>query len=239
MNFEFTTAQPNAGRGTCHLPRRASAWAPRLAAAMLATALSVISLGGCTPLVMGGAAVGGVLVFKDRRSSGTQLDDQTIELKSLSTVGGAIGERGHVNVTAYNGLVLLTGEVPNDADRLAVQAAMAKLERVRRVVNELVVGPKSSVSERANDALLTTKVKATLIDDKLVEGNAFKVVTERGIVHLMGRVTRAELDKATQLVANVSGVKKVVRVTELITEAELAAIHARTQPSAPHKRPGE
>jgi osmotically-inducible protein OsmY len=202
-------------------------------AAVLATACV---LPACTPLVVGGAAMGGVMVFKDRRSSGTQLDDQTIELKSLGTLNAALGERGHVNVVAYNRLVLLTGEVPNEADRQAAQSAMEKVELVRTVVNELVVAPNTGLSDRANDTLLTTRVKATLLEDALVEGNAFKIVTERGIVYLMGRVTQAELDRATSLVRMLSGVKKVVRVVEIISEAELAALRARTE-GRPNPRP--
>lgn len=204
----------------------------RLAASLAAALVAAVALPGCAPLVMGGAAVGGVLVFKDRRSSGTQLDDQTIELKSLGALNSAIAERGHVNVTAYNRLVLISGEVPTEADRLAVQQAMEKLELVRTVVNELAVGPVASLSDRANDTLLTTKVKATLLDDAMVEGNAFKVVSERGLVYLMGRVTQAELVRATSLVRTIAGVKKVVQVVEVISEAELAALRARTEPAA-------
>ena len=199
---------------------------------LVAALAAALLLPACAPLVLGGAAVGGVLVYKDRRSSGTQLDDQTIELKSLGALTPGVGDRGHINVTAYNRVVLLSGEVPTAADRQAAQQAMEKLELVRSVVNELNVGPASSLSERASDALVTTKVKATLIDDAKVEGHAVKVVTERGTVYLMGRLTPAELDKATQLTRTISGVKRVVRVAETISEEELAALRA-SQAAAP------
>jgi osmotically-inducible protein OsmY len=205
----------------------------RLAALTLALVSGAAALSGCVPLIVGGAMVGGTLVATDRRSSGTQIDDQAIELKSRTRVREVLGDKGHVNATSYNRTVLLTGEVPTDADKAAVEANVAKVDNVKNVVNELAVQFASSLTERSNDALVTSKVKATLVDAGDVSANAFKVVTERGIVYLMGRVTDRELNRASDLTRTINGVQKVVRVAEVITEAELADI----QPSAAPKQP--
>ncbi|WP_119353003.1 BON domain-containing protein [Azohydromonas sediminis] len=203
-------------RPTIRRPR--AAWL--LAAAIAGSTL----LAGCTPLVLGGAAVGTVLVANDRRTAGIQLEDQAIELKGRNRARDVVGDRGHVNVTSYNRIVLLTGEVPTDADRARVEEAVKGVDNVRSVVNELAVMPASSLTERANDGLLTSRVKASFIDVKDLDATAVKVVTERGVVHLMGRVTEAEAQRATELARGVRGVQKVVRVFELITPEELAAM---------------
>ena len=184
-------------------------------------ALAVASLGGCAALVVGGA-VGTAMVVADRRSSGTQVEDQAIELKAVTRIREAVGERGHVNITSYNRIVLLTGEVASDADRAAIEQAVAKIENVRSVVNELAAMGSSSLTARSNDTILTSKVKASHVDAKDLQANAIKVVTERGTVFLMGRVTEREATRATELARGVSGVQKVVRVFEVLTEAELA-----------------
>ncbi len=192
------------------------------------------ALSGCALpfLLVGGAVVGGTLIATDRRSPGTQMEDQSIEVKAGGPIRDILGDRGHVNVTSYNRLVLLTGEVPTEADKAAIEQAVAKLDNVRSVVNELMPGFASSLSSRSNDTLLTSKVKATLIDAGDVPGTAFKVVTERGIVYLMGRVTEREATRAVDLVRTIKGVQKVVRVLEVLTDAELAAIEPRAVPKA-------
>jgi osmotically-inducible protein OsmY len=204
------------------VPRRFAA----LAAALAATTL----LGACAPLLVGGAMAGTALMVTDRRTSGTQVEDQTIELKALTRVRETIGERGHVVTTSYNRLVLLTGEVQTDADKAAVEQAIARIENVRTIVNELAVMGASSLTSRSNDAILTSKVKASFVDAKDLFANAFKVVTERGTVHLMGRVTEREATRATDIARGVSGVQKVVRVLEVITEAELADAYPKQAP---------
>jgi len=195
-----------------------------------AAVLALLVLSACAPLVMGGVAVGSVMVAVDRRTSGAQLDDQTIELKAANRAGEVLGERGHVSVTSYNRLVLLTGEVDNDADRGAVEQTVAKIENVRSIVNELAVMGASSSTNRSNDAILTSKVKATFVDAKDIESTAFKVLTERSIVYLMGRVTEAEANRASELARRVSGVQKVVRVFETISDAELAVLRSGEAP---------
>jgi osmotically-inducible protein OsmY len=195
------------------------------AATLVAAALAGGTLlAGCAPLLLGGAAVGTVLVANDRRTTGIQLEDQSIELKGRNRARDVVGDRGHVNVTSYNRIVLLTGEVPTEADRTRVEEAAKGIDNVRSVVNELAVMPSSSLTERANDGLLTSRVKASFVDAKDLDATAVKVVTERGVVHLMGRVTEAEAQRAAELARGVRGVQKVVRVFELISPEELAAM---------------
>ncbi len=192
-----------------------------LAAVLAATTL----LGACAPLVVGGAMVGGALVVTDRRTSGTQLEDQTIEFKAGARMREVVGERGRVSATSYNRLVLLTGEVATEADKAAAEQAAARVENVRATVNELAVlegGFASSLANRSNDAILSGKVKASLVDAKDLQANAFKVVTERGTVYLMGRVTEREASRATDVARSINGVRRVVRVFEVVSEAELA-----------------
>jgi osmotically-inducible protein OsmY len=190
-----------------------------LAAATLAVA-TLIS--GCAPLLVGGAMVGGGLMMTDRRTSGTQVEDQTIELKAMNRIRESVGDRGHVNVTSYSRLLLLTGEVANEADKAAIEQNVARIENVRSIVNELAVMGNASLTSRSNDTILTSKVKASYVDAKDLQANAVKVVTERGTVYLMGRVTEREAARASDIARGVSGVQKVVRVFEVITEAELA-----------------
>ncbi len=191
-------------------------------AATICLALSATLLSACAPLLVGGAMVGGTLVFMDRRTTGAQVDDQGIELKAANRVKETVGDRAHVNVTSYNRTVLITGEAPTDADRSAIEQAVQRVENVRSIVNELGVTSPSSISARSNDAIITSKVKATLVDARDLQANAFKVVTERSVVYLMGRVTEREATRASDLTRGITGVEKVVRVFEVITEAELA-----------------
>jgi len=197
----------------------------------LAVVAAVASLGACAPLLAGGAVVGTGMMAGDRRTSGAQVEDQSIELKAGSRVQAAIGERGHVNVSSYNRMVLITGEVPTEADKQAVEQALARIENVRSVVNELAVMPVTSVSARSNDAYLTGQVKAAFVNDPGLQVNSIKVVTERSVVYLMGRVTEREAALAAERARSVGGVTKVVRVFEVITEAELSNIQAATAPA--------
>jgi osmotically-inducible protein OsmY len=193
------------------------------AAALAATTL----MSACAPLLIGGAMASGALMYTDRRTSGAQLEDQAIELKAGPRLKEALGERAHLNVTSYNRLVLITGEVASEADREAAQKAVAGIENVRSTVNEAAVMGLSSLTARSNDTLLTSKVKAAFIDNGNIQANAVKVVTERGTVYLMGRVTEKEAVKAAEVASTVSGVQKVVRVFEIISDDELKAIEKR------------
>ncbi len=205
---------------------------PTLAAAVLATTLT-----GCAPLVLGGAAVG-TLVAVDRRTSGSQIEDETIELRAGSRLGEVLGSRAHINVTSYNRQVLLTGEVPDEAAKQLAEQTVAKVDNVRSVVNELGVMSASTLTQRGTDAFITGKVKASLVDAKDLTATAFKVVTERGAVYLMGRVTQRESERATAIVRGISGVNRVVRVFEIISEEELARIAPKAAAAgAPASRP--
>ena len=199
---------------------------------LLASALAATTLMSGCALLVGGAIVGSSMVAVDRRTSGTQLEDQSIELKAVKRAGELLGDRGHINVTSYNRLVLITGEVPTEADKAAVEQAVTRIENVRSVVNELVITLPSSIGNRSNDTLITSKVKASLVDAKDVQVNAYKVVTERSVVYLMGRVTEREADRAAYIARGVSGVRKVVKVFDVISEAELAGIAPASAPAA-------
>ena len=186
----------------------------------LGALLLVSTLGACAPLMIAGVA-GTAMVASDRRTSGAQLEDESIELRAQARIRDNLGERVHVNVTSFNRQVLLTGEVTAEKDRQAVVQLVERIENVKAVVNELAVMPMSNLSERSNDLLIVAKVKASFIDSRDLFASAFKVVTERGTVYLMGRVTQREANSATQLTRNVSGVNKVVRLFEIISEEEL------------------
>jgi osmotically-inducible protein OsmY len=177
-------------------------------------------MSACAPSVVARVA-GSALVATDRRTSGTQLEDETIELRASSKVRDMFGEKVHVNITSYNRQVLVTGEVPSEKERQAVVGIVEKVENVKSVVNELSVMANASLGSRSNDLVVTGKIKASLVDSRDLFANAFKVVTERNTVYLMGRVTQREADSATQVVRNVSGVNKVVRLFEIISEEEL------------------
>ena len=189
--------------------------------------LAVVSLAGalsaCAPLMIGGAFVGGMMA-SDRRTSGSQVEDEGIELRANSRINENLGERVYVNVTSYNRQVLLTGEVPSEQDKQRVERVVAGVENVRSIVNELGVLGSSTLTQRASDSLVTGKVKASLLDAKDLFSNAFKVVTERGTVYVMGRVTQREATRATEIISGTGGVMKVVRILEIISEDELKAI---------------
>ena len=187
-------------------------------------ALAAVTLSGCAALLVGGAAVGTALMVTDRRTAGVQIEDQSIELKAATRVRDAVGERGHISVVSYNRMVLLTGEVASEADRAAIEQTIVRIENVRSTVNELAVMGSSSMTARSNDTILTSKVKASFLDAKDLHANTIKVVTERGTVYLMGRVTEREAVRAAELARGVSGVQKVVRVFDILTDAELAAL---------------
>ncbi len=187
--------------------------------------LVAAGLSACVPLVpmvVGGAMVGGAMVASDRRTSGMVVEDQGIELKVGNSVREHLGERVHVNVTSYNRQVLLTGEVPNAQDKQLVERIVSNTENVRNIVNELAIMGNSTLTQRSSDSITTGRVKAALVDAKDLFANAFKIVTERGTTYVMGRVTQREAKRATEIIASTSGVQRVVRVLEIISEDELA-----------------
>ena len=178
--------------------------------------LLVALLSGCAAAVVGTGIAVGAMVATDRRTSGAQLEDETIELKSSNAIKSALGDRAHVNITSYNRRVLLTGEVSSTNDKVLIEKTVIKIENVQSIVNDIAVMPASSLTRRSEDAVITTKIKASLLETNGMQANAVKVVTERGIVYLLGKVTPSELENATKVARGVSGVEKVVRVAEVI-----------------------
>ena len=202
-----------------------------LAAATLAAALSA-----CAPLIVGGAVVGGVMAV-DRRTAGTQIEDEGIELRAANRIREALGDRVHVNVTSYNRQALLTGEVATAQDRQAVEQMVSQVENVRSVVNDLAVMPPSTLSQRSTDTFITGKVRASLVDAQDISANSFKVVTERNTVYLMGRVSQREANRATDIARGVTDVRKVVRVFEIVSEEELRRIAPQPAPVTTDTKP--
>jgi osmotically-inducible protein OsmY len=194
---------------------------PRPAALTLGVLLLSATLSACAPLLVGGAVAGGAMVATDRRTSGAQLEDEGIELRASNRLREQLGGRGNVSVTSFNRQVLLTGEVPTETDKATANKVVAGVDNVRSIVNELAVLGSTSYSQRSSDSLITGRVKAALVDASDLSSNAFKVVTTRGTVYLMGRVTQREAARATEIVRSTSGVQRVVRALEIISEEEL------------------
>ena len=191
---------------------------------LLAAALIATTLSACVPLVplmVGGGVMGGAMVATDRRTSGSQLEDEGIELRASSRIFENLGERVHINVTSYNRQVLLTGEVPSAQDKQLVEQIVAKVDNVRSIVNELAVLGNSTLNQRTSDTLVTGRVKAGMVDAQDLIANAIKVVTERGTTYLMGRVTQREANRSTDIARSTNGVQKVIRLFEIVNEDEL------------------
>ncbi|MBV8619923.1 MAG: BON domain-containing protein [Curvibacter sp.] len=210
----------------------------RVALAALASAALATQLTACFPVVAGGAVMTG-LMATDRRTSGTQVEDEGIELRAVNRVHDALGDGVHVNITSYNRKVLLTGEASTAEARQKTEEIVSHVENVQGVYNEMVVGLSSTLSERSSDTLISGKVKASLVDAHDLISNAFKVVTERKVVYLMGRVTEREANRATEVARGVDGVKKVVRLFEIISEDTLKnELPTPPQTSTPPKSGG-
>ena len=192
------------------------------------------SLGGglsaCAPMIVGGAVMGS-FVATDRRTTGTLVEDEGIELRAASRIRENLGERAHINVTSFNRQVLLTGEAPSAKDKALVEQLVSKVENVRFIVNEIGVAGNASLTQRTNDTITTGRVKAGLVDAKDLFANAFKVVTDRGTVYLMGRVTQREATHATEIARSTPGALKVIRVLEIITEEELKGLMPKPAPA--------
>lgn len=197
-----------------------------LAKAVLCVAL-LGSLQGCVPLVIGGAAMGAAATM-DRRTLGAQTEDKSITVKAEVQVPKLVGSAGHVNIASYNRKVLLTGEVRDEAMKAAVEREVRRIENVVDVINELAIAGPSSYTARSSDAIITGNVKGSLVEMKTISATSFKVVTERGTVYLMGRVTQREGDLAANIAKSVSGVQRVVKIFEYLTEEELRTQFPKT-----------
>ena len=207
----------------------------RAAMALVLLGSSLVGLSACAPVVLGGAYMG-TLVATDRRTSGSQLEDEGIELRANSRIRENVGERVHVNIVSYNRRALLIGEVPTAQDKQLVEKIVQGVDNVREVVNELAVMGNSSFTQRSSDTIVTGKVKANLLDAKDLFANAFKIVTERGTVYVMGRVTEREAKRGTEVISGTSGVQRVVRLLEIISEEELARSALPQAPQEPVKK---
>jgi osmotically-inducible protein OsmY len=201
---------------------------PLLHKLVLVTCLTA-ALSACAPMVVGGALMGS-LVATDRRTPGAQLEDEGIEQRAASRIRDNLVDRVHISVTSYNRQVLLTGEVPSAQDRVLAEQIVAKVENVRSIVNELAVLGNTGLTQRGSDVLVTTRVRASLVDARDLFANSFKVVTERGTTYLMGRVTQREANRATEVVRTTPGVQKVVRLLEIMSEDELKALVPKAAP---------
>ena len=197
-------------------------------------ALSVVALGGalsgCVALVGGGAAVAGMSAV-DRRTTGTQVEDQGIELRAGNRIGEVMGDKARSSVTSYNRVVLLTGQAGNATDKATIEKLVREQSMVREVYNEIEVAPfTATLGQRSQDSLITTKVKASLVNAKDISASAIKVVTENNVVYLMGIVTPRESKRAAEIARGVNDVTKVVRVFDVISEEELAAMSPQPAP---------
>ena len=199
----------------------------RFAIALLLAA-STLSLAACFPLAVTGAAMG-TLAAIDRRTVGAQTEDESIELKAATQLRTAAGFPGGVSVTSYNRKVLLTGQVPDEASKRRAEQIVAAVDNVRSVHNEIQVSGRVGFTTTSGDALITTKVKAAFVDARDLQANAIKVITENGLVYLMGIVTQREAERAAQVASRVGGVQRVVTVFEVVSEEELQRIR-RMQP---------
>jgi osmotically-inducible protein OsmY len=180
---------------------------------VIAMLLISTQLSGCFPAIVGGAAAGGAMAA-DRRSSGIYVEDENIELKTLKRISQYMDKSSHINVTSYNRIVLLTGEVPNAGQQAQAETLTREVANVRDIHNAITVGFTSSISDRSNDAYITTKVKARFLSENLFPANVVKVVTEAGVVYLMGIVSEKEANDAVEIARTTEGVSKVVKVFE-------------------------
>nr|WP_314544967.1 BON domain-containing protein [uncultured Massilia sp.] len=204
-----------------------------LSKAVLCAAL-LSSLQGCIAVVAG-AAVGGAVATADRRTLGAQTEDKAIAVKAESNLGEITGDLGHVNVNSYNRKVLLTGEVRDEAMKRAVENHVRGVSNVESVINELEIAGPASYTSRSNDALITSKVKLSLADKKTISATSFKVVTERGNVYLMGLVTQREGNIAADVAKGVSGVMRVVKIFEYISEEDLRSMQPQQAQAQPQR----
>lgn len=214
----------------------------RLSTFALSAAVLMGGLSACAPLLMGGAFFGTVKVATDRRTAETQLFDEAIELRVLNRLITSTNNKGRVSAVSYGRRVLLLGEVPTVEDKAVAERVAASVDNVQRVISELRVMPNASASQRAEDALITKRIQTSLIGAKDLVSSAFKITTNQSTVYILGVVTQREADRVIAIARTTSGVKQVVNMVDLISEATLqsllptgpgAAPAAPTTPSAP------
>lgn len=195
----------------------------------LAASATLPALQGCFPLVAGGVSAGAAMAA-DRRTSGAYIEDEGIEWRARSAIRDRLGDAVHVSVTSYNRNVLLTGEAPTEGHRAEIERVVSAVPNVRGITNEVQIAGISSLSSRSSDTVTTSKVKARFVDAGTFGAHLVKVVTEAGTVYLLGLVTRNEADAATEVARTTSGVRKVVRVFEYISDDEARRLAGRPVP---------
>jgi osmotically-inducible protein OsmY len=201
--------------------------------ALLAAALAP----GCAPVIVGAGAAGALSMSEDRRSSGAQLDDQSIEWRSSSRIGERFGAKVHVNVTSYNRNALLTGEVPDERTRTEVDKLVRAVPSVQATTNELAVAEPTSLGSRTGDSFITSKIKTRFLDAAKFNAMHVKVVTEAGVVYLLGTVTDKEADEAVEIARTTGGVRKVVKMFEPCKETDEICRPVPPPPPAKPSRP--
>lgn len=188
-----------------------------------ALAALILQLGGCItlPAVMVGGAAMGTMVATDRRTPGAVVEDRGIETKAGFRIREALGDVVHVNVSSYNRTALITGEVPDEKRKEQVEKIVRDIENVQKTLNELAVMENVAKTAWVNDRILASRIVAALVDEKTLVANAFKVTVERGVVYVQGRATAKEIARMTDIVSGLSGVTRVVRVMDTISEQDL------------------
>lgn len=214
-----------------------ASFSPKLSLAALAFAVALPALQGCVPAIIVGGAAAGVMSVHDRRTAGTQTDDETSEWKASQRLPERVQNFSHINFTAYNRRILITGEVPSDEARATVEAETRRLDGVRDVINELTIGQVSSLGSRTGDSVITSKIKARLVDNNQISANHIKVVTERGTAYLMGIVNEREAKVAIQIARTTEGVRKVVNVMEIISENDTRRLDTQALGGPTPQRP--
>lgn len=199
-----------------------SGW-PRILALPALVAVNLM-LSGCVGLAIGGAAVG-TNVATDPRSTGAQIDDQTIEIKAGAALGAdeELDSQSHISTVAYDGVVLLVGQTPSPELKKRAEQTVARINKVRFVYNELEIGKPTSIGQRSRDALISTELKTRLLTNDNINGHHIKVTVENGVVYLMGLLSREQGDMAAEVASKVDGVKKVVKLFEYPNQASAAS----------------
>lgn len=203
---------------------------------MLVVPLAAAALAaGCAPVLIGATGTLAYTTLEDRRRTGVQFDDQTIENRAASRIAERYGDKVHVNTTSYNRIVLLTGEVPDAAAREDVEKITRAVPGVTGVSNELEVAGISSLGARTNDSFVTSKVKARFVDAGKFSPVHVKVITENGVVYLLGLVTEQEANDAVELTRTVAGVRKVVKIFEYCKPSDEVCRPRQVEPADPNK----
>jgi osmotically-inducible protein OsmY len=206
---------------------------------LIASLVASFALPACAPLIVAGVVAGTAVVATDRRTTGTLVDDQTIQLRVSNELSSALKGKGdlHISVNSFERRVLLTGEVPTEEVKAEAGAIAARSLNVRAVTNELTIAPPSTLGQRTNDTTLSGKVRAAFVNTREIAFNSVEIVTERGIVYLLGVVTEKEGEVAAYVASRVAGVHQVVKVFDYASAEEVqrrrAGVTGQPAPAVP------